>query len=198
MTSNGYAYDRELDLKQRVNTFLTESFDLPQKDYYSLLTVKDILHLKSILSDINNIMTLKLTLRFVEWACDYLGANKESKDLALAQVTSTKPNANGYDVIITNPPVVAEVKCNIPINKGNRYGSAQRFGIMKDINNLVEGKSRTGVPIDNYHKFLVLLNTPEVKDATYALLQADDRVEFIDQSRRLPPKDIVSVVFIEN
>jgi hypothetical protein len=60
-------YDREDELKNRLNSFLAKSFDIAHIDYYSKLNDEAILNLKSALSDINNILTYKVTIGLVQW-----------------------------------------------------------------------------------------------------------------------------------
>lgn len=60
----GSAYDRERVLKHRPNAFLHERLGLPASDDYSRLNEQALSELKSVLSDINNIFTLKGCLVF--------------------------------------------------------------------------------------------------------------------------------------
>jgi hypothetical protein len=60
-------YDRERALKSRLNTFLHKRFVLPEDDYYSRLDRTALGELKTLLSDINNIFTLKVCLAFGNW-----------------------------------------------------------------------------------------------------------------------------------
>jgi hypothetical protein len=61
-------YRRDETLRQRLNEFLSQSFRLPEADYYSRLSPRRLLQLKSVLADINNSLTLRLTLGFIRWA----------------------------------------------------------------------------------------------------------------------------------
>lgn len=61
----------------------------------------------------------------------------------MEQVLGTKPSDNGYDIVVTGEVnILAEIKCNKPINNGFKYGSAQKNGIIKDIRGLLEGKTK--------------------------------------------------------
>ncbi|MCF6207983.1 MAG: hypothetical protein L3J61_01155 [Ghiorsea sp.] len=87
----------------------------------------------------------------------------------------SKPNTNGYDVWLGYPvSFVAEVKCNVPINKGSIYGSAQRKGIEKDVIGLVNGKRKASILPQTCLKFFVFLDTPEVRAANEHLLTVSD------------------------
>src|SRR5205823_12777438 len=134
-------YQKDGELRQRINSFLQHAFDLPEADYYTRLDLKRLLLLKSALSDINNTVTMRLTLGFLDWAAQVLSFDARAIAQVRAKVLSTKPSSNGYDIHCTAPvPLVAEVKCNIPVNGGSKYGAAQRAGIAKDIDALLHGK----------------------------------------------------------
>lgn len=57
-------YHREEELKNRLNNFFITQFSLPEDDYYSRLDSEKII-LKIALSDINNLLTMKITISFV-------------------------------------------------------------------------------------------------------------------------------------
>lgn len=160
-------YDREKHLQSRLNKFVEYGFDLPERDYYSSLELDDFLKLKSILSDINNIFTLKVSLGFTRWLTGQFELSEESTKTIYSEILGTKPNANGFDLELREPiKVVAEVKCNIPINGGDVYGSAQRNGITKDIDSLVNGKTKSSINSQDCFKFMVFLDRPEIRKAT--------------------------------
>jgi hypothetical protein len=113
------AFDRESQLPKRLNTFLEQEFGLPEGDYYERLSLDGFLGMKSLLSDINNIFTLKVTLAFSEWVSNHLALNDTAKQEIISQIQKAKPNANGYDIEVSGPvKIIAEVKCNVPINDG--------------------------------------------------------------------------------
>lgn len=164
-------YQKDDELRRRINSFLHNAFDLPEQDYYERLDIKNLLSLKSALSDINNALTMRLTLRFVDWATQVLSFDAVAKAQVLDDVLSKKPNSNGYDIHCAVPvPFVAEVKCNIPVNGGTKYGAAQRSGIMKDLDALLYGKSKTSSVDPNSLKFMVFIDLPEVRAANNHLL----------------------------
>ena len=164
MTSN---YDRERQLQEQLNNFLEDELGLPKADYYAHLDLNGFLQLKSILSGINNIFTLKVSLAFAKWVTNHLELNERATNQIISQIIRTKPNANGYDIEVSEPvKLIAEVKCNIPINGGRVYGSAQKNGIQKDIDALLFGKSKSPISPTDYLKFMVFLDLPEIRDAT--------------------------------
>jgi hypothetical protein len=90
------------------------------------------LELKAVLSDINNILTMKVTLAFIHWLASEMEFSDAVKESLIENVLSTKPSTNGYDIEMATPSrLVAEVKCNVPINGGVKYCSAQRNRIVK-------------------------------------------------------------------
>ena len=195
-------YDREDALKARLNTFFLERLGLPEGDYYSRLDQEGFGELKSILSDINNIFTVKVTLAFVEWLVMRLGVDEATRLATISEVLSTKPNSNGYDIEISDPiQVIAEVKCNVPINRGNVYGSAQRNGILKDVVSLIQGKNKSTTDPQDYLKFLVLLDKPEIRQATCQLVdnmkEYKDRMVFVKPDTRIVSRENIYVVYVE-
>jgi len=160
-------YDREDQLRKQLNSVLESEFQLPYADYYSRLDLDGFLHLKSVLSDINNIFTLKVAIAFAKWVSNHLELDNVTQKNIISQILSTKPNANGYDIEVSGSVnIIAEVKCNIPINGGKVYGSAQKNGIAKDIGALINGKSKSQINPTKFLKFMVFLDLPEIRTAT--------------------------------
>lgn len=52
-------YQKDNVLRERINSFLQESFGLPPSDYFARLDVANLLKLKSALSDIHNSLTMQ-------------------------------------------------------------------------------------------------------------------------------------------
>ncbi|GIP08198.1 hypothetical protein J1TS5_03680 [Paenibacillus macerans] len=151
-------YNREAELKKRLNQFIAEKITGITADYYSKLSVEDFEDIKTTLKDIHNIITYKTTIRFIDWVSNRFPYVKENYQVYLDQVLNTKPSDNGYDLIVTGDvSIVAEVKCNKPINNGYKFGSAQKNGIIKDIRGLLEGKSKVkSLNPTGAYKFLVI------------------------------------------
>lgn len=145
---------------------------LPADDYYARLDARGMAELKSLLGDINNIFTLKICLSFAAWLAGTFQLGDAECDAIRESILRNPPNANGYDIEINDPiSVIAEVKCNVPINGGAVYGSAQRSGIVRDITALMTGKSKSRMDPARCLKFLVLLDTPEIRSATQQLVR---------------------------
>jgi hypothetical protein len=194
-------YDRENELQERINAFLHERLGLPQSDYYSRLDQKGLAELKALLSDINNIFTMKVCLHFAEWLSKALGLDATTLQNIRKSILSIPPNANGYDIEFAEPiALIAEVKCNIPINGGTVYGSAQRNGIIKDIRSLMEGKSKSSTRPDSCLKFLVLLDLPEIRSATQHLVknmrEHRDAIVFAESGTKPERNDKLYIVYV--
>lgn len=167
-------YQRDNELRRRINSFLQNAFDLPEEDYYARLDLDNLLSLKSALSDINNAVTMRLTLAFLDWAAKTFSFDAAAIAQVRAAVLRTKPSTNGYDIHCTTPiPFVAEVKCNIPVNGGTKYGPAQRVGIIKDVEALFNGKSKASFVDMRSLKFMVFIDLPEVRAANDHLFSSN-------------------------
>lgn len=171
---------REEKLKTDFNNFWNDNLRC-NKNYYDNLGIIGILRLKNILSDINNIITLKTTLCFVKKISELFPiVFKDIKNI----VDEKEPNSNGFDLIIDvgNNKILAEVKCNIPCGKRKKsktqnsdtFGSKQKYGIITDIENLLSGKDVVDNP-ELYYKFMVLLETGTVQSAMDNLINMESK-----------------------
>ena len=96
-------------------------------------------------------------------------------------------------------------KCNRPINGGNRFGAAQKNGIKKDIDALLNSKSKSVISceeIKNYYKFMVIYNFDgNTVEAIINLLaniakEFNNRVKMYEEGESLS-KDNVYIVLIK-
>lgn len=166
-------YNKELELKERLNDFLFRVTNI-EEDYYSRLAIQDFENLKTALKDIHNIITYRTTITFIEWLKINLKFDNNEYKNVIEKVVNTKPNDNGYDIQIDGSiKIIAEVKCNKPINQGSIFGSAQRNGLKKDLESLLFGKSKVkGINYNEYLKFLVIYDFGvEVRQAVTHLLK---------------------------
>lgn len=171
------SYDRNSKIQTRLNHFFVSAFDLPVKDYYGSLDLEKILELKSVLSEINNTLTLQLTLGFVSLISKILSIPPLLSKNLIGEVLATKPSANGYDIHMKHgTPFVAEVKCNIPINGGTKYGAAQKNGIISDIESLMHGKTKAAQTHEQTLKFMVFLDLPTVRAANEHLRHSNSKI----------------------
>lgn len=162
-------YDREDDLRQKFNAAIQRLLGVPRADYYGTLSFEGVISLKRTLSVINNIVTLRLTLMLGKWICNRF--NVKDTDAVNKAITACKPNANGYDIQLDDPDVIAEVKCNIPTKGGNIYGAEQKNGLVKDMRSLLRGKSKSKKKIDHSIKILGLYDSDAVRKATSHLMK---------------------------
>lgn len=195
------AYDRERALQTRLNAFLSAKLGLPPNDYYSRLDGESLAGLKALLADINNIFTFKVSLAFGAWLGKTLALDSTALSQIEGSIRNSAPNANGFDVSIEHPiRVIAEVKCNVPINGGSVYGSAQRNAILDDVRSLMEGKSKSPIDPRNSLKFLVLLDTPQVRAATRHLVknmkQYRDDIVFVEPGVRPDRTDKLHIIYV--
>ena len=162
-------YDREQYLKQEFNRTICAILGVAGKDYYSSMPIDQVISLKTALSDINNIITLRLALSLGSWIGSRFMLQPTAASAIINKIKSSKPNANGYDIELNSPDLVAEVKCNLPVNGGMVYGAAQRDGLLKDLNSLLFGKAKSHKNPAGSIKLLGLYDTPAVRSATQHL-----------------------------
>lgn len=168
-------------LKSEFNGFWKTILD-DERDYYSMMTDDSFDILKAALSNINNIITLNTTVRAIDVIVDILDLNIQDKEKIMEIVDSTRPNDNGYDIEYRadSNSFICEVKCNRPINGGNRFGSAQKNGITKDLSMLSSGKSKSPLSaeeIEEFYKFMVIYEfnskTTQAVKHFHSLLKGD-------------------------
>lgn len=196
-------YNREDDLRGRLNSSLIRILSLPTKDYIAKLSVNQLVELKSVLSNINNAITLNLTLALAKWISQWFQLSKQDTEEIRMSIIGNKPNENGYDVDLKSPiNVIAEVKCNIPINNGSKYGSNQRVGIKKDLKGLKFGKKKAPKR-NNALKFMALFDHKGIREATAALIKTlepelRDSVEIIEEvDSATMDKDKIYIVYLD-
>jgi len=128
------------NLKERLNKHLN-ILTGQEKDFFTILKQKELIELKTALSDINNILTFKATISAAKWIFNFFSINNTYKKDILKEIDKIKPNSNGYNIYISNPQkIIAEVKCIVPINGGDKYGAAQWNSILDDAIKLKKGK----------------------------------------------------------
>ena len=159
-------YDgRHTDLKNRINKHLKKLTKQDQDfDFYSAMTQADLIELKTVLADINNVLTFKTTISAANWLCKFFKLDTKSKTKILETVDKTKPNTKGFDILITEPyQIIAEVKCISPVNNGGKFGAAQWNSILDDFHKLKNGKGAL-LDTSKYYKFLFLLDLGDRTD----------------------------------
>ncbi len=97
---------RQKDLGEKLNRHLTKLTG-QKKDYYNALSQEDLTELKTVLSDINNVFTLRLTLTATEWLCKTFKIDDKTNADIVKEIDSVKPNTNGFDIKIDKHKIVA-------------------------------------------------------------------------------------------
>jgi hypothetical protein len=124
---------RTKKLARALNAFIVNTLKCSKNDYYDNLSFEDVLKLKAFLSDINNIVTYRLTVALAKVLAASLPA--EIQKTLLQSVNCAHPNASGFDLDINKDSLnlIGEVKGNIPTKSGNRFGPAQIDGLNNDV-----------------------------------------------------------------
>ncbi|WP_136526010.1 hypothetical protein [Geomonas ferrireducens] len=185
-------YRRSEDLRARMNNFL-QSITGTNISYFDTFTPDNLIKLKTALSDINNVMTLKLTLACADWVCDFFNLTDNDRNELIERIENTKPNSNGYDIVLEKCKTVIEIKCTVPINGGQQYGPAQWGSILKDAVKLEKGIR--GLPdTTSYFKIICLLdlgiNTDQaidrlIREVKRRTTESKARKELLDVVERL-------------
>lgn len=161
--------DRERNLADKFNKASCEIFKSEKK--YKDLKISDFIELKNVLSNIHNIITMKVTQAFIDKLKEDEFIFPDQATRMKEVVNGTSANANGYDVRhdestkldnvkkfkYRDRKILAEVKCNLPYNKST-FGSGQIDGIIDDIKGLLKGKTKEEIKTDDYYKFMVFLS----------------------------------------
>lgn len=182
------------------------------------LSINSLLLLKKVVSNVNNTITTKLAVKFVnsDIIQTLIGDHKEELE---KDVNEKNANTNGYDIVwpATGKElgIIAEVKSSIPIkNAGTAqasFGPKQIESIEYDLDALLSGKdkkkelfekSHGKLEQDKYYKFLVLFDSPDVKAATKGLLKNykdNKNVKLLEQVKELDKLDTkkVYIVFVK-
>ena len=167
-------YNRKDDLSSAFNDFWRKALN-SNEDYYSKLTLKEFVHLKKAITNINNIITMLVTESFVKTLHKDGVISTPQQSEMLEQLFETHANTNGFDVEYSagQMKIVAEVKCNIPVNETS-FGAAQENSIMEDVDHLFHSKKKsdlTSEDIQDYYKFMVFLDVENVRVSTQKLIR---------------------------
>ena len=167
-------YNRKDNLSSAFNSFWQEALN-SKEDYYSKLTLKEFVNLKKAITNINNIITMLVTESFVKTLHKDGVISTPQQSEMLEQLFETHANTNGFDVEYSagQMKIVAEVKCNIPVNETS-FGAAQENSIMEDVDHLFHSKKKsnlTSEDIQDYYKFMVFLDVENVRVSTQKLIR---------------------------
>ena len=132
-------YNRTINLLDKYTKFIKS---INPSDIESNFTIDKLIELKSILSDINNIMTLISTRAITTKISDTLSLKNKERERVFNSIDKQKPNANGFDIRIDSPAkILVEVKCNSLIHN-KKFGAAQINSILEDARKLRLESSR--------------------------------------------------------
>ena len=174
-------YSRQLDLEEKFNRYWNQALKTNDVDYLKRLTINDLVEMKKAISNINNLITLKVTLGFIDEICRLCIINNEQAERMRKEVDEQHPNTNGFDVQDKECRIIAEIKCNIPVGEKS-FGAAQKNALKKDLQGLRNGKTKGDIDnVGNYYKFMVI---QDVSNARLAMkeLYGNDCVELVDKN----------------
>ncbi len=174
-------YSRRLDLEEKFNRYWNQALKTNDVDYLKRLTINDLVEMKKAISNINNLITLKITIGFIDEICRLGIVNNEQAERMRKEVDEQHPNTNGFDVQDKECRIIAEIKCNIPVGEKS-FGAAQKNALKKDLQGLRNGKTKGDIDnVGNYYKFMVI---QDVSNARLAMkeLYGDDCVELVDKN----------------
>lgn len=181
MKDNKIEYSRRLDLEEKFNSYWNKALKTNGEDYLKRLTTNDLVEMKKAISNINNLITLRVTLGFIDEICRMDIVNNEQAERMRKEVDEQHPNTNGFDVQDKKCRIIAEIKCNIPVGEKS-FGAAQKNALKKDLQGLRNGKTKGDIDnVDNYYKFMVIQDVSKARIAMKELY-GDDCVELVDNN----------------
>lgn len=186
--------DRQKELKKQFNEFFSRH---NIQNFYEQLSVKELIELKKLFSCINNIITLRATIAFVNQLFTDGFISKEEQLEIIDAVNGQHACTNGFDVQYEGEQgrkFIAEVKCNIPVDK-TAFGPAQKDEIIKDIKHLQNGKSKAKISdTSQYYKFMVILDCAEnIRECMQKIIAKQTNVTTYSSADELNKEDVFVV-----
>lgn len=146
--TNEEPYSRTISL---FNNYCTYINDIDKDNIEANITIEKLITLKSILSNINNTLTLLATRAIASKLSEVLCMNDKDRDALFKYIDNRKPNANGFDIQIDSPSkILVEVKCNSLI-RDKKFGTAQINSILEDARKLRLESERSQKAHDKIH-----------------------------------------------
>jgi len=177
-------YSIEENSTQEFNQLWTRVLGLPPNtDVYASLSMEDLIVLKECISNINGLITQKVTSLFIDWLGEQQLILPKEVETEQHKLAETSAYANGFDIDIaktaTHAHIIAEVKCNIPISP-KKFGVMQKKGIIKDLiymSTPIYKKNKEQDDVTDTYRFMVLLDYQTIdKNVRDAM---DDLLSFI-------------------
>ena len=150
-------YERENFLKLQFNE-VWSSILKEKKDYYSYMDEHSLDLLKNAVTNLKDINTLKTTLAYINNLKNVFDITDKEVNAIEESVRTTSPHYEGYDVEHKGAiNIIAEIKCNMPVNNSNKFETVQINEIKRDLEYLIHGKEKSKIKnIDGFYKFLVI------------------------------------------
>lgn len=166
-------YSRQIDLEEKFNRYWNQALKTKGENYLKRLTINDLVEMKKAISNINNLITIRVTFSFIDEICRLGIVNIEQAERMKKEVNEQHPNTNGFDVQNRECRIIAEIKCNIPVGEKS-FGAAQKNALKKDLQGLRNGKAKGGIDdVKNYYKFMVIQDVPKARIAMRELYGSD-------------------------
>lgn len=131
------------------------------------VTLRHIIDLKSVLANINNVITLLATHAVAYKIAEAFEFSEAETHRLIGKINEVGPNTNGYDIQIDDPKILVEVKCNKLID--GKFGAAQLKSMQNDILKLLEPSPEkhkktyeTIKSTKEYLKILTLVNFDDI------------------------------------
>lgn len=162
-------YNRTRELIENYIDFIKVLHNTPIE---ANVSIDNLLKLKSVLSDVNNVMTLLTTRSVAEQLTKELQMNPDVREKVFQYIDGRKPNTNGFDIQISTTDeiqisapagILVEVKCNSLVH-GKKLSADQINAILEDARKLrLEAlrckKVSQNIPdTKNYIKIVALVN----------------------------------------
>lgn len=150
-------YERENFLKLQFNE-VWSSILKEKKDYYSYMDEHSLDLLKNAVTNLKDINTLKTTLAYINNLKDIFDISDKEVNAIEESVRTAPPHYEGYDVEHKGMiNIIAEIKCNMPVNNSNKFETVQINEIKRDLEYLIHGKEKSRIKnIDGFYRFLVI------------------------------------------
>lgn len=136
--------------------------DSIRKESKSQITVKELFGLKSVLSNVHNILTSVATLATANKISEILSFNEDQTLTLISSVEEKKASTNGFDIKIDDPyKILVEVKCNMLIHD-KKLGAQQIKSILDDarkLRNEPPERKKIDFKTDDFIKVIVLVDS---------------------------------------